>query len=268
MADALRKVKSGDPLVIPAATFNTFVDAARNYLQRRQSQGGRATPSARDSGIVLAKNATGYDQDRFDVLGVDSPVITPTDNADEFKNRVTIDGVTPTEASHWGAFAILLEPVASGEIGRACVSGICPVKVYVTDTTHAFADVSDGQAGYLAGAETGAAQILWRETGTGEVWAIVRLGVPAAPGGTTTFPAKLTASLGGGKYTGREQVYNGTSYSDKPGASDITITNVAETAGDHTSPINTAATPIVLVTPHASYHLCERATNARYREST
>jgi len=241
MTSALRKVQPGDPpslklrrtgpLKIPAATFNTFVDSARDYLQRRQSQGGRATPSARDSGIVLVRNDSGSDVGRFAVLGIDSPVITPTDNADEFKNRVALAGVTPTEASHWGAFVVTLEPIAAGEIGRACAAGVCPAKVYVTDTTHAFADVSDGQAGYLASAETGAAQILWRETGTGEVWAIVRLGVPAAPGGTTTFPAKLTASLGGGKYTGREQVYNGASYSDKPGASDITITNVAETAG-------------------------------------
>jgi len=266
MANILAKVKSGDSLKIPAATFNTFVDSARDFLARQHQQAQTGTPAAQHSGVVLVKNASGYDQDRFAVLGIDSPIITPTDNEDEFKNRVALAGVTPDGKDHFGRFVVLLEPVRSGALGRACVSGVCPAKVYVTDEDHQFADVNDGQAGYLASGETGAALILWAESGTGEVWAVVRLGLPAESG-TTTFPAKLTASLGGGKYTGKEQVYNGSGYSDAPGASDITITNVAETAGNCTSPINTAAGPIVLVTPHGEYYLCDRATNAQYRES-
>ncbi len=35
----LQKVKSGDPLDILAATFNTFVDAARDYLDREHGRG-------------------------------------------------------------------------------------------------------------------------------------------------------------------------------------------------------------------------------------
>jgi len=37
MGDNMKKVRSGDPLVIPAATFNTFIDAARDYLMRGQN---------------------------------------------------------------------------------------------------------------------------------------------------------------------------------------------------------------------------------------
>ena len=267
MSDHLKKVQSGDRLKIPAATFNTFIDAARDFRARQQGRAQNAQPGLGSSGIVLVKNASGYDQDRFAVLGIDSPVITPTDNEDEFKNKVALISVTPTEANHTGKFVILLEPIQAGEIGLACAHGVCPVKIYISDEGHAYADVNDGQAGSLASAETGAALILWRENGTGEKWAIIKLGVPPG-GGTTTFPARLTASLGGGKYTGKEQTYNGTSYSDKSGASDITITNVAETAGNCTSPINVANNPIVLVTPHGDYYLCDRATNAQYREST
>ncbi len=39
MSEALQKVKPGDSLVVPAQTFNTFVDAAREYLPRRQACG-------------------------------------------------------------------------------------------------------------------------------------------------------------------------------------------------------------------------------------
>ncbi len=36
---SLRKVQSGDPLTIPAATFNTFVDAAQDFLRRQRDIG-------------------------------------------------------------------------------------------------------------------------------------------------------------------------------------------------------------------------------------
>jgi hypothetical protein len=40
MGDHLKKVKSGDPLRLPAATFNTFIDASRDCLERQQNVGG------------------------------------------------------------------------------------------------------------------------------------------------------------------------------------------------------------------------------------
>ena len=35
MAEPLKKVASGDPLAIPAETFNTFIDMARDYRSRQ-----------------------------------------------------------------------------------------------------------------------------------------------------------------------------------------------------------------------------------------
>ena len=95
MGDSLKKVQSGDPLVIPAQTFNTFVDAARDYQQRAQNRGQKAQPGFRQTGIVPVKNVSGYDCGRFDVLGIDSPVFTPTDSLDAFKNQVALKNNTP-----------------------------------------------------------------------------------------------------------------------------------------------------------------------------
>lgn len=53
---SLKKVKPGDPLVIPAVAYNTFVDAALDYLDRRNDQAQEAHPAARHSGIVLVRN--------------------------------------------------------------------------------------------------------------------------------------------------------------------------------------------------------------------
>jgi hypothetical protein len=44
MGDHLKKVKSGDPLRLPAATLNTFIDASRDCLERQQNVGGDPGP--------------------------------------------------------------------------------------------------------------------------------------------------------------------------------------------------------------------------------
>lgn len=180
MSDAMRKVRSGDPLVIPASTFNTFIDTAQDFLARQNTGSRTGQRDMRHSGIVLVKNASGADRERFHVLGIKQSVISPTDNVEEFKNKVALTGETPSEEIHRGKFVILLEPLKSNSLGMAMAQGICQVKVTVGNATHTHADVNDGEAGTLKSASTGAAQILWKETGTGEKWAVVRLGLPVS----------------------------------------------------------------------------------------
>ncbi len=55
MGDSLKKVKSGDPLVIPAATYNTFVDAARDYLARQQDQAQMAKAFLVEAATVISR---------------------------------------------------------------------------------------------------------------------------------------------------------------------------------------------------------------------
>ncbi len=194
MGDALKKVTTGSPLAIPATAYNAFIDAARAEQAHQGDQGAARESVPRESGIVLIKNTTESDLDRFAILGIDAPVFTPTEAEQEFKNRVALKGVTPTLADHEGRFVILLEPVKAGGIAMACVQGVFPVKVDVQDEDHDFADVDDGECGHLKSALTGAAQILWKESGTGEKWAVVRLGLPHRAG----FWARLTAEAAGG----------------------------------------------------------------------
>ena len=115
---SLKKVKPGDPLVIPAVVYNTFVDAARDYLDRRNDQAQEAHPAARHSGIVLVRNDLDPPQpaERFWVLGIDGPVISPSDNLEEFSNRVVLSGAVPWISTYRDRFVVLLEPVATGGI--------------------------------------------------------------------------------------------------------------------------------------------------------
>ena len=203
MGDSFGKVRSGDPLRIPAETFNTFIDTARDFKSRRQSSTRDPGPDIRQTDIIPVRNDSGGDRFRFDVLGICGPVFPPADSLTSFQNRVVLAGTTPCEIPHLGRFVVLLEPVRAGRIGMACVSGVCVAKVTVEDPTHQFADVEDGNTENLKSAESGSAFLLWTDdlggsgygygycgcgdgyTGGygygGPVWAVIRIG-NIAPG--------------------------------------------------------------------------------------
>ena len=190
MSDAMRKVRSGEPLAIPAQAYNAFIDAATDFRNRTASTGRHATPSTRQADIVLVRNDSGAPQDQFAVLGIDTPVIDPADNESEFTSRVVLSCVTPAVDTHEGRFVILAEPLAGGMMGRAYIAGVCPVQVNVSDEAHTFATIIDADATQLASATSGSAQILWKESGTGTKWAIVRIGNAQAAAGLVQLRVK------------------------------------------------------------------------------
>ena len=77
-----------------------------------------------------------------------------------------------------GAQCTKLEPLAADGIGRGIVSGvtICRVWADAEAQEYQFAEAEQGVTNYLRMVESGSAQVLWREAGTGLKWAIVRLG--------------------------------------------------------------------------------------------
>ncbi len=180
MAGPLNKVRSGDPLTIPAATFNAFVDTALEHQRRQHSATKERERTARPAGLVPVRNESGGDRGRFDVLGITGPVLTPTENLDAFKNRVVLHGGVP-QASNAGRFVVLAEPIAAGAIGRAFVDGVCPVRVEMDDESHGFADVAAGETDTLRSAASGTAQLLWVQPQEARddpaiAWTIVRIG--------------------------------------------------------------------------------------------
>lgn len=184
MADPLKKVQSGQKLRIPAATYNAFIDTARDLRQRQQRRDQEPQAEHRDTGIVLIKNGSGADRKRFEILGVSDALIKPTDNVEQFKNKVALVGVTPLQADHAGRFVILIEPVPTNALGLAVAAGTSPVQIDVAAEADAFADVKDNDAAKLQSSGSGAAAILWKESGTGLKWAVVRIG--AGGGGSET----------------------------------------------------------------------------------
>ncbi len=191
----LKPLKPGDTPAdgpLSAACWNRVVSAVASLESMRRS-GGRSAAGVRfaDPCIVRVKNSSGTDRGRFEVLGVDGSVFTPTDNLGQFQNAIYLDGKKPT-ASHLGKFVVLCQPLPSEAIGWAWVAGACVVKVDFGYDSQPFADVKDGDTGLLLGGE-GGVQVLWKEEGTGSKWAVVRLGSPAYPKLFGKLDADLTA---------------------------------------------------------------------------
>ena len=164
----LRKVQRGQPLSIPAETFNTFIDAAQDYKSRQHRREPSRTTGTLHPDVVLVKNVSGSDRARFDILGIEGLLITPADNLPTFQNQPVFTGTTPTIADHRGRFVVLLEPLATGRIGSALLTGIVPVRLRIIQETDTCADVDEDSPTRLKSAASGAAQILWTEPSESE----------------------------------------------------------------------------------------------------
>jgi len=207
----LRKVLAGEQFVAPAATWNAFIDAAQDFKDRTADIGRQPVAGFRSSGIVTVKNESGGARRQFDILGLGEPIFLPGgggssgENAEQsFRNFVAFRGVMPVEDEHVGKFVVLIEPLAAGAVGKGCVSGVCQVRVNVTDEDHEFAEMADSKTDMLESGDTGSAKILWKEEGTGQKWAVVHLGASAS---VVAIYARITSGGGdGGTYTSWREV--------------------------------------------------------------
>ena len=172
----LRRVEVGDSFPTDKTTVNAWTEAAIAHQQGQGRTAEGAWTSLDSAGILLLRNKSGVDRQQYDVLGIDEPIVTPTANLTQFKNQVAFDGVTPT-ASHYGRFAVLLEPVKQDRIVPARVAGFTVAKVDFSDGVFRYADVAVGNAGALDASPIGSARIFWPTTGTGVEWSGVLLGV-------------------------------------------------------------------------------------------
>lgn len=188
---------TGGRLSISANEWNKLRSDARRAIQ----EAGRTGPAQslpRSSDLVAVKHLSGAALPMYGIVGFwgngssgsIGPVYGPDDNLPEFKRRPVFkirkvdDDESGGEGGHSdvGRFAILQQPLKPGYLGVAQVSGVALCKLDVVYETHVYADVKDGNADELKTGEVGAAEILWKQSGTGSgKWALVRLGNFVAP---------------------------------------------------------------------------------------
>jgi len=179
-----RKVVSGEPLSIPANTWNKLID-----LVEPGSRPGAETYGIGDYPSVL-KVLVKYDTDvlsiggyvfnRFDVIRLTglNPFIKYADEESEFKQRPNF--IANYVSSYRQQIGILLEPMEPGAIAWAAIAGIIPARIDIIDAGHTRAKPTEYTGGtfnkgHLTSSRNGPCQIIWKETGTGIKWGYVAL---------------------------------------------------------------------------------------------
>lgn len=181
----MNKVQTGDPIQIKAATWNSFIDAAEYVKNLQSDQRGGPLSNGNYSGVVLLKNGESTLFPRFSAMAITDVLIRPDVNEPEFTGKCpAFLGRKVTNAYEEYPYAVLLEPVDAGKIGRALLLGIVPAKVSILDPEHKFAEPMVGNAsGAMQSAENGVARIIWKGGNSGNQWCLLQLGGAGSGGG-------------------------------------------------------------------------------------
>jgi hypothetical protein len=173
-------VRPGDPLKIAARDWNVLEGVAE---RARRNQLGIAAASSFTGGpagaVVPIKNATGSTVSRYHAVGLGDPLVFYTDNAQTFLNEFAFSGETMS-SSYAGQYAIMQETVANGKIGMGLIDGVSVAAINVGDAGDTTVDADPSGGTRLISGTTGGGQILYKESGTGDKWAIVRAGINVA----------------------------------------------------------------------------------------
>ena len=182
------KVRQGEAVSIKAATWNSFLDAAEFARRARRLVGAEAVPSGFGGNMVYVRNKCGETIPRFGAVVLADAVIPHDAASEEIEcetpafDGVPADGGEESESEEEAEkevrpFAVAVEPIADGEIGRALALGVTPAKVEIVHEEDLCAEPVPGStSGAMRSTNVGYARIVWKEDGTGEKWCFIRLG--------------------------------------------------------------------------------------------
>ena len=185
----IKKVKTGDRVMLGEAYLNGTIDLVNNAIPKQTKPASGNTKG----NIILVKNTTGdtveanYALSVGDILQQDGDDELPTGMVPDFRANkgIIFLGDTPavtagTEYEGEAHWCVLKNTLRDDEIGEAYIFGICPARINVSTTldnaaNFQFVEVANGTT-ILEANWRGSARILWKEAGTGNVWALVRIG--------------------------------------------------------------------------------------------
>lgn len=158
-----RRVSAGERIRIPADTWNDVLETVRRARGSRLGSGGSGplADAVGASTIVLLQNDTGAALDAGACLAIGDAMVTV---GIDFADEPIFSGDTPGSATD--AVAVLVEPLANGEIGRAVIQGVAVATVDVGSVGHGYAAPASGDA-FLTSGTSGPVRILSTPGGTG-----------------------------------------------------------------------------------------------------
>lgn len=205
MAAELKKVGRGQRFRPAAGDWNAFIDAALAHRAGLLDvASGQAARTAQPALVRVRNDADpAADLDQFAPVILDDILIPFADNETEFRSRPPVfKAVAPSAQNLDKPMAIIQQPLADGEVGRALLVGVTPAQVDVASEGHRSAELA---AEGLKSADAGPARILWKAPGTGLQWAIILLG--GGGGGDSLMIAELTEAVSSTEYLA--SIYSG-----------------------------------------------------------
>jgi hypothetical protein len=216
-------VHTGDKLRISASTWNAVLSMLEWFRGSRLERMAERLEQVYQPSLVFVKNTTSSDLDRGDVLGIDTPLVSVTDNADWFKESLDFIGSAPsTSTPHYGQYAILREACPAGEIARAVISGVALAKLTITHASDQYCEITNNVTSALTTGALGTSRILWKESGTGSgKWGLIRVGNESRE----ILVYNATGSAIGAAASGTATVYTGTPGSEASSGQTLTVYN-------------------------------------------
>jgi len=204
VSDAFRKVRPGEPIKIAAQAWNQVID----QVTTRPRFDASTSPYPAINFQVRCRNSTSGDVARWGVLQITGVLETPTGATGASGATGSMDagtmsflaypgivGVTPMDTA--GArYVVATQPIKAGEIGMAAIDGVVQVKLDIQSASDNFATVKSGSVEQMKTASSGDASVLWKESGTGVKWGLVRIGAGSG-GGVKVGKITGTWSKGG-----------------------------------------------------------------------
>lgn len=157
-----------------SAWINHVTNAADRVAPSPSSSSSAGIPGQARLVLDVVNNSGAAIDAPFPILRLTEPVITLADNANIVFNDPQFMGDTP-DASTGSAFVVVQGPIGSGVGRQAVLTGLTWCKVDIVSASDTHATTIDGDDTKLQSGTTGVA-IVWKESGTGEKWALVLLG--------------------------------------------------------------------------------------------
>jgi hypothetical protein len=171
-----QRIHAGDTIeAISARAWNALVSDLENRQLPSLPFDFSTAPGSRTA--IYIKNIAPSTIPSFGVLGIEGPLYTPSASANAltfFQRHPVLRGTIPAASVHRSKFVIPHKPIKAGQIGRAYIQGLIPVKLQIVSANHTHADVEDGNTLRLRSGYVGAAEIVWKESGTGVKNALIR----------------------------------------------------------------------------------------------
>ncbi len=171
------QVNPGDDVrrILKNAAWINHVTNAADLINPRPSSPGSAGVPAQSRLVLDVVNDTGAAIDvPFPILRITEPVVSLSDNANVVFGEPQFMGDTPN-ADTGASFVVVQGPIGTGVAQQSVLTGMTWCKVDVGSESDTHATSIDGDNEKLQSGTAGV-RIVWKESGTGEKWALVLLG--------------------------------------------------------------------------------------------